>query len=206
MSNELRRLISVTLALATTVFLFPGASAWADRIYLRNGDYVDVDSWCADGDHVLYERFGGTIGLHKDEVLRLEQKDTDPTSWQAPGSSKNPSRSSSVVDAPASPSAPSAGTAGSTPLSGQTWTPEPSPTLTKPPAIDKGKAMLASYWESQKQIAMQRMDYYANAKGTCVSRYRTGSVARACEDGSKQSYRFWNERYIVASREYEKYR
>ena len=53
---------------------------------------------------------------------------------------------------------------------------------------------------------MQWMDYYANAKGTGAARYRTKSVIQVCEDGRQQSYRFWNERYIVASREYEKYR
>lgn len=205
MFNELRRMARMTLTLATIVSPLLGTSAWADRIHLRTGDYFDVDGWREAGDYILYARFGGTITIHKDDVLRIEQRATDPTSWQAPGSSKNPSRPY-TVDAPALSSSAAPTSAASAPASDATWSPEPAPTLPKPPARDASKAILATYWENQKQLAMQRMDHYANSKGTCGSRYRTPSVIKACAEGSRQSHRFWNERYIVASREYEKYR
>ena len=188
-------LLSFLLLLATPLY--------ADRIHLRNGDYVDVDSWRADGDYIFYERFGGTIGIHKDEIVRVEQKVTDPTNWQAPGSSKTLTRPYSP-EAPAIPSSPASAVAG--PGASETWSPEPTPALPQPPARNASREILASYWERQKQFAMERMDYYANSKGICASRYRTKSAINACENGVQQSYRFWNERYIVASREYEKYR
>ena len=196
---RVRKMKSHWTVLAVLLF---ATSATADRLHLRNGDYVDVDGWRAEGDHILYERFGGTIGIHKTEVLRIEQKATDPTSWQAPGSSRNPSQPSSTEVPTTAPSP--AATSGV--ASAERWTPEPAPTPPTPPARDASKANLASYWERQKHFAMQRMDDYANAKGTCAARYRTKIGIQVCEDGRQQSYRFWNERYIVASREYEKHR
>lgn len=59
--------------------------ALADRIHLKTGDYVDVDNWREENGQIFYERFGGTIAISKDDVVRIERNTTDPTKWQAPG-------------------------------------------------------------------------------------------------------------------------
>jgi hypothetical protein len=178
---------------------------YADRIYFKHGDYVDVDAWREDGDQIVYTRFGGEIGVPKADVARIERMNTDPTSWQAPGSSRNPSQPNSGVEPAPAPTEGSAAIApGAAPA--ETWTAEPLPTLPPPPRPDVGKAIVASYWESQKQFALERMDYHTNRKNRCASRYRTPRVIAACQDSEDDLHRFWNERYIVATREYEKVR
>jgi hypothetical protein len=187
----------------TTILALPAS---ADRLYFKHGDYVDVDGWREEGDLIIYKRFGGEIGVPKADVARIERMTTDPTEWQAPGSSRTPSRPSSVVEPVPAPTQGSAATAIGSPPPTELWTPPPLPTLPSPPKVDAGKAILANYWDGQKQFALSRMDYYGNELKTCASRYRTRSVIQACQESADDLRRFWNERYIVASREYEKVR
>jgi hypothetical protein len=81
------RILITGLLLA--VVPFPVA---ADRIHLKTGDYVDVDHWRDLGDKIVYERFGGEIGIFKTDIVRIERTATDPTKDQAPGSSAAKSR------------------------------------------------------------------------------------------------------------------
>jgi hypothetical protein len=47
-----------------------------------------VDSWREEVDGIIFKRFGGEIGVLKADVARIERRTTDPTDWQALGSSK----------------------------------------------------------------------------------------------------------------------
>jgi hypothetical protein len=101
-------------ALALALPLLLSTSALADRIHFKHGDYVDVDAWREEGDRILYQRFGGEIGVPKSDVLRIERRQTDPTRWQAPGSSSNPSAPYASASGQASgPTAASTGSSGS---------------------------------------------------------------------------------------------
>lgn len=50
-----------------------GAVAAGDRLHLENGGAIDVDSWWVDGDWIRYESAGGTIGVPRALVVRIER-------------------------------------------------------------------------------------------------------------------------------------
>jgi tetratricopeptide (TPR) repeat protein len=44
----------------------------ADRLHLDNGGHIDVDRWWLEGDVVVYEADGGTVGIARAMVVRIE--------------------------------------------------------------------------------------------------------------------------------------
>jgi hypothetical protein len=52
------------------------APSRADRIHLEGGGHVDTDSWRVEGELIVYSSDGGTVGLPRSIVTRIER--TDP--------------------------------------------------------------------------------------------------------------------------------
>ena len=44
----------------------------ADRLHLDNGGHIDVDRWWLEGDVVVYEADGGTVGIPRAMIARIE--------------------------------------------------------------------------------------------------------------------------------------
>lgn len=70
----------------------------------------------------------------------------------------------------------------------------------------QGNPALADYWERQKRYALENMDAAAREKSQCRTTYRTPAAIQRCEASQDRWHHYWNERYMEASREYEKYR
>jgi hypothetical protein len=65
---------------------------------------------------------------------------------------------------------------------------------------------MADFWERQKRYALERMDAAARDKSQCRTTYRTPTGITICESNSDKWRAYWNERYMEATREYEKAR
>jgi tetratricopeptide (TPR) repeat protein len=48
------------------------APVWADRLQLDNGGHIDVDRWWLEGDVVVYEAAGGTVGIPRAMVVSID--------------------------------------------------------------------------------------------------------------------------------------
>ena len=73
-------------------------------------------------------------------------------------------------------------------------------------AFAQGNPARADYWERKKLYAMERMDAASRERSQCRSSYRTATGISACEFNANESRIYWNERYMEATREYEKAR
>jgi hypothetical protein len=73
-------------------------------------------------------------------------------------------------------------------------------------ALAHADPTMADYWERQKRYALERMDATARDKSRCRSIYRTARGIFACESSADEWRFYWNERYMEATREYEKAR
>jgi tetratricopeptide (TPR) repeat protein len=66
-----------------------GLPAAADRLHLEGGGHVDAESWWFDGNWIRYESKGGTIGIPRSIVVRIDPGDhadgPDPLAQGAPG-------------------------------------------------------------------------------------------------------------------------
>jgi tetratricopeptide (TPR) repeat protein len=80
------RLASISLAAAAIVFLAVQA-ARADTIVLASGGIIVADRWWIEGDTLRYESEGGTVGLPRSLVVRIE-----PGSGNAPPAKTPPGR------------------------------------------------------------------------------------------------------------------
>jgi len=50
-----------------------GGAGAAERLHLENGGRIDVDRWWISGNTLLYEAQGGTVGIPRSMVLRIER-------------------------------------------------------------------------------------------------------------------------------------
>jgi hypothetical protein len=57
----------------TLTVLLAGATSEADVLHLKNGTSIEVTSWQDTGDAIEYEKYGGTIRILKEDVLRIER-------------------------------------------------------------------------------------------------------------------------------------
>jgi len=71
-------------------------AAHADRLVLESGGRIDVERWWVDGDWIRYESAGGTVGLPRSAVVRIEP---------GPPPARAPRSSVAAPDAPAPPAA-----------------------------------------------------------------------------------------------------
>ena len=76
----------VPVALAVCLAASP---APADRLHLDSGGFIDVDSWWYEDQWVMYENDGGTVGIPRSIVVRVEKTPADKPAGPFP-----PSRSS----------------------------------------------------------------------------------------------------------------
>ena len=63
---------------ALAVLLFVVAAAMpglADRLHLESGGFIDSDSWWYEGEWLMYESVGGTVGIPRSMILRIEKGD-----------------------------------------------------------------------------------------------------------------------------------
>ena len=88
------RLILCAVRLLAPAFLVAAALGpiHADRLHLDNGGHIDVDRWWLEGDVVVYEADGGTVGISRAMVVRIEAGPT-PTRRQEGAPSSDPSPS-----------------------------------------------------------------------------------------------------------------
>jgi len=66
----------LTLALLLTLTL-GAATASADRLHLENGGFIDVGRWWIDDDWLHYESAGGSMGLPRSAVVRIETRERE---------------------------------------------------------------------------------------------------------------------------------
>ena len=50
----------------------------ADRLHLDSGGFIDSESWWLEGEWVMYESVGGTVGIPRSMILRIETGDLAP--------------------------------------------------------------------------------------------------------------------------------
>ena len=68
--------IGATAALLLVVVaVLPGH---ADRLHLESGGFIDSDNWWFEGDWVMYESVGGTIGIPRSMILRIDAGEHAP--------------------------------------------------------------------------------------------------------------------------------
>jgi hypothetical protein len=87
MVNQVRALLVVLLLAAP----MPLPAFAAGQIYLRDGRIIDVETWWQEGATLYYERYGGAIGVLRDDVARIEGTSAPrrlPTSPAAPATSE----------------------------------------------------------------------------------------------------------------------
>jgi tetratricopeptide (TPR) repeat protein len=74
----------------------------ADRLHLDNGGHIDVDRWWLDGDILIYEAAGGTVGIPRSIVTRIEAdgrpEPSDTESRQRSSSASNAVRTRATAD------------------------------------------------------------------------------------------------------------
>jgi len=63
----------------------------ADRLYLENGRHIDADRWWLEGDILVYEAAGGTVGIPRAIVVRIESS-LGPGAPDKPAAASNASR------------------------------------------------------------------------------------------------------------------
>ena len=61
------RLLAPVLVVAAAL-----TTVCADRLHLDNGGHIDVDRWWLEGDVMIYEAEGGTVGIPRAMVVRIE--------------------------------------------------------------------------------------------------------------------------------------
>jgi len=70
----------------------------ADRLHLENGGHIDVDRWWVDGDTLMYEALGGTVGIPRSVVTRIESDGRHSPPGRAPTFNQSPPRPGGSVD------------------------------------------------------------------------------------------------------------
>jgi len=73
--------ISIVLATALAIALWPPPFAHADEIHLKNGQVIEADNVRFEGDQVKFEKYGGTIAISRakvEDVVRTAAKDQAP--------------------------------------------------------------------------------------------------------------------------------
>jgi tetratricopeptide (TPR) repeat protein len=77
----------------------------ADRLHLDSGGFIDSDHWWYDGDWLMYEGDGGTVGIPRAMILRIEQSEggarANPTPrgpGQSPAAQAPPKPGSSATE------------------------------------------------------------------------------------------------------------
>jgi hypothetical protein len=76
-------------------FLFVAIAATpapADRLLLDNGRHIDVERWWLEGDVVVYEADGGTVGIPRAMIVRID--DSPPPTRDTPASRARPATGS----------------------------------------------------------------------------------------------------------------
>jgi len=101
---NLARFRAVAGALALLGFVLSSVPAFADRLHLENGGVIQTNSWWIEGDWLHYEGDGGTFGLPRSMVLRIEEltgdADRAPKPEAAPLAHKANSRSEEAAADP----------------------------------------------------------------------------------------------------------
>ena len=68
-----KRNLHAARALAPVVVIVAALGlVFADRLHLENGRHIDVDRWWLAGDILIYEAAGGTVGIPRAIVVRIE--------------------------------------------------------------------------------------------------------------------------------------
>ena len=73
--------------------------------------------------------------------------------------------------------------------------------LLLPPAVTSNEP---DFWEQQKQMALDRAAEATQEKADCKTKYWTPSFVRDCEVSAEKYRAYWHERFLSASREFER--
>lgn len=84
--------------------LVAGSPLLADRLHLAGGGKIDTRSWWVDGDWLMYEGDGGTVGIPRSSVIRIEsghqpQPTPERVGRNAPGHGGKPAPEPDLGDA-----------------------------------------------------------------------------------------------------------
>lgn len=66
-------------AVCCCLAILAASPAAADRLHLENGGSIDVAAWWVDGDWIRYESAGGTVGVPRGLVVRIEKGESPPS-------------------------------------------------------------------------------------------------------------------------------
>ena len=77
---------TTVLVSAMLAALLTASPAGADRLHLDSGGFIDVRSWWFEGQWVMYESTGGTVGIPRSIVVRVEKAPSDTPAGPFPPS------------------------------------------------------------------------------------------------------------------------